>query len=159
MRTHGRETVRLSQWRSTMRVMPLSPATTSPSARKPPSTALKTARTRHTCCRSTSRTAPSPATSSRGLMTREARLPIQEDETALVLIAIRNHYARTGDWGFVSPLYHPMIVSMANFLVDFRDPETGLPSAEPGPLGGATGYARLLDRSDLACTSGRGLLH
>ena len=58
----------------------------------------------------------------------EARLPIQEDETALVLIAIRNHYAQTGDWGFVSPLYHPMIVSMANFLVDFRDPETGLPS-------------------------------
>jgi GH15 family glucan-1,4-alpha-glucosidase len=58
----------------------------------------------------------------------EARLPIQEDETALVLIAIRNHYARTGDWGFVSPLYHPMIVSMANFLVDFRDPTTGLPS-------------------------------
>jgi glucoamylase len=57
----------------------------------------------------------------------EARLPIQEDETALVLIAIRNHYAQTGDWGFVSPLYHPMIVSMANFLVDFRDPETGLP--------------------------------
>ena len=59
----------------------------------------------------------------------EARLPIQEDETALVLIAIRNHYAQTGDWGFVSPLYHPMIVSMANFLVDFRDPETGLPSS------------------------------
>ena len=57
-----------------------------------------------------------------------ARLPIQEDETALVLIAIRNHYAQTGDWGFVSPLYHPMIISMANFLVDFSDPETGLPS-------------------------------
>jgi GH15 family glucan-1,4-alpha-glucosidase len=57
-----------------------------------------------------------------------ARLPIQEDETALVLIAIRNHYAQTGDWGFVSPLYHPMIVSMANFLVDFRNAETGLPS-------------------------------
>ncbi len=56
-----------------------------------------------------------------------ARLPIQEDETALVLIAIRNHYAQTSDWGFVSPLYHPMIVSMANFLVDFRDPDTGLP--------------------------------
>jgi GH15 family glucan-1,4-alpha-glucosidase len=56
----------------------------------------------------------------------KSRLPIQEDETALVLIAIRNHYERTGDWGFVSPLYHPMIVSMANFLVDFRDPETGL---------------------------------
>ena len=58
----------------------------------------------------------------------QPRLPIQEDETALVLIAIRNHYARTGDWGFVSPLYHPMIVSMANFLIDFRDPRTGLPS-------------------------------
>ena len=89
----------------------------------------------------------------------EARLPIQEDETALVLIAIRNHYAQTGDWGFVSPLYHPMIVSMANFLVDFRDPETGLPSSEPGPLGGATRHARLHDSDNLARPSRRRLLY
>jgi GH15 family glucan-1,4-alpha-glucosidase len=57
------------------------------------------------------------------------RLPIQEDETALVLIALRNHYERTRDWGFLSPLYRRMIVAMANFLVDFRNPATGLPLA------------------------------
>ncbi len=55
------------------------------------------------------------------------RLPIQEDETALVLIALRNHYEQTRDWGFVSSLYRRMIVTMANFLVDYRDRETGLP--------------------------------
>jgi GH15 family glucan-1,4-alpha-glucosidase len=56
-----------------------------------------------------------------------ARLPIQEDESAMVLIAIRNHYELTRDWGFVSRLYSPMITGIANFLVDFRDSDTGLP--------------------------------
>jgi GH15 family glucan-1,4-alpha-glucosidase len=55
------------------------------------------------------------------------RLPIQEDETAMVLIAIRSHYELTHDWGFVSTLYRSMITSIGNFLVDFRDPATGLP--------------------------------
>jgi GH15 family glucan-1,4-alpha-glucosidase len=55
------------------------------------------------------------------------RLPIQEDETALVLIAARNHYERSGDLEFASTLYRQMITGMANFLVDFRDPHTGLP--------------------------------
>jgi GH15 family glucan-1,4-alpha-glucosidase len=55
------------------------------------------------------------------------RLPVQEDETALVLIAARNHYERSGDLEFASTLYHKMITSMANFLVDFRDSRTGLP--------------------------------
>ncbi len=56
-----------------------------------------------------------------------SRLPIQEDETALVLIALRNHYERTHDWEFVASLYHGMMTKMANFLADFRDPATGLP--------------------------------
>ena len=55
------------------------------------------------------------------------RLPIQEDESAMVLIAIRNHYELTRDWGFVAKLYGPMITGIANFLVDFREPDTGLP--------------------------------
>ncbi len=55
------------------------------------------------------------------------RLPIQQDETALVLIAIRNHYERNHDWGFVSPLYRSLVIACANFLVDHRDPKTGLP--------------------------------
>jgi GH15 family glucan-1,4-alpha-glucosidase len=55
------------------------------------------------------------------------RLPIQEDETALVLIAARNHYERSGDLEFASMLYRKMITGMANFLTDFRDPRHGLP--------------------------------
>jgi len=55
------------------------------------------------------------------------RLPIQEDETALVLIAVRDHYERSGDLEFASMLYRKMIIGMANFLTDFRDPSTGLP--------------------------------
>ena len=54
-------------------------------------------------------------------------LPIQEDESALVLIAIRNHYERARDWDLVTLLYHPLITRMANFLADYRDPRTGLP--------------------------------
>jgi GH15 family glucan-1,4-alpha-glucosidase len=55
------------------------------------------------------------------------RLPIQEDETALVLIAVRSHYERSGDLEFAATLYRKMITRMANFLVDFRDARTGLP--------------------------------
>jgi GH15 family glucan-1,4-alpha-glucosidase len=55
------------------------------------------------------------------------RLPIQEDETALILIAARDHYERSGDLEFASTLYHRMITRMANFLARFRDPGTGLP--------------------------------
>jgi GH15 family glucan-1,4-alpha-glucosidase len=59
----------------------------------------------------------------------QPRLPIQEDETALVLIAVRSHYERSGDLEFAAMLYRKMITGMANFLVDFRDPRSGLPLA------------------------------
>ncbi|HEX5368122.1 MAG TPA: glycoside hydrolase family 15 protein [Dehalococcoidia bacterium] len=55
------------------------------------------------------------------------RLPIQEDGSALVLIATRNHYEKTRDWGLLAPLYETMIKSIAEFLVEFRDSATGLP--------------------------------
>jgi glucoamylase len=54
-------------------------------------------------------------------------LPIQEDETALVLWALWEHFKRFGDVYFVKPLYRNLICPMADFLVAFRDPETGLP--------------------------------
>jgi GH15 family glucan-1,4-alpha-glucosidase len=54
-------------------------------------------------------------------------LPIQEDETALVLWALWEHFERFGDVFFIKPLYRKLICPMADFLVDFRDPETGLP--------------------------------
>ena len=54
-------------------------------------------------------------------------LPIQEDETALVLWALWGHFERFGDVFFIKPLYRKLICPMADFLVDFRDPDTNLP--------------------------------
>ncbi len=55
------------------------------------------------------------------------RLPIQEDETALTLIAFCHHYQLTGEWEFMARFYAPLVTGMANFMSEFRDPETGLP--------------------------------
>jgi glucoamylase len=57
----------------------------------------------------------------------EKNLPIQEDETALVLWALWEHFQRFGDVYFIKPLYRGLISPMADFLAGFRDPETGLP--------------------------------
>jgi GH15 family glucan-1,4-alpha-glucosidase len=56
-----------------------------------------------------------------------AQYPIQEDETALVLFALWNHYDRVRDIEFVISLYDHFVVPAAEFLVRYRDPETGLP--------------------------------
>ncbi len=55
------------------------------------------------------------------------RLPIQEDQTALVLWALWRHFYLYRDVEYVRPLYHSLILKAADFMVDFRDPETGLP--------------------------------
>jgi oligosaccharide amylase len=55
------------------------------------------------------------------------QLPIQEDETASVLFALWQHYTTSKDLEFIEMLYKPMIEKMAEFLVSFRDKETGLP--------------------------------
>ena len=55
------------------------------------------------------------------------RLPIQEDETALTLIAFRHHYEMTGEWEFMARYYAPLVKGMASFMAEFRDPKTGLP--------------------------------
>jgi oligosaccharide amylase len=57
----------------------------------------------------------------------EQQLPIQEDETALVIWLVARHYARTRDLDLLRRIYKRLVVSAADFLVRFRDPETGLP--------------------------------
>ncbi|MBI4469425.1 MAG: glycoside hydrolase family 15 protein [Acidobacteria bacterium] len=57
----------------------------------------------------------------------QMQLPIQEDETALVLWALWQHFARHKDIEFVKPLYRPLIIRAAEFLQDYRTGETGLP--------------------------------
>jgi GH15 family glucan-1,4-alpha-glucosidase len=54
-------------------------------------------------------------------------LPIQEDETAAVLWALWQHFARYKDVDFIKPLYRPLIVRAADFLEAFRVADTGLP--------------------------------
>jgi len=61
------------------------------------------------------------------LKDRILQLPIQEDETASVLHALWIHYQQSHDIEFIERLYKPLIEKMANFLVAFRDKETGLP--------------------------------
>jgi GH15 family glucan-1,4-alpha-glucosidase len=55
------------------------------------------------------------------------QLPIQEDETALVIWLVARHYERTRDLELLRELYPRLVVAAADFLVRFRDPETGLP--------------------------------
>ena len=54
-------------------------------------------------------------------------LPIQEDETGLVLWALWEHFNLYRDVEFIKPLYRKVIKSAADFLCDFVDPATGLP--------------------------------
>lgn len=55
------------------------------------------------------------------------QLPIQEDESASVLFALWKYYETSRDLEFIELLYKPLIEKIANFLVNFRDKQTGLP--------------------------------
>ncbi|HEX8845600.1 MAG TPA: glycoside hydrolase family 15 protein [Pyrinomonadaceae bacterium] len=59
--------------------------------------------------------------------TKQRLVPIQEDETALVLWALWNHYDEFRDIEFASRLYRRLITRAADFMVRFRDEVTGLP--------------------------------
>jgi len=56
-------------------------------------------------------------------------VPIQEDETSLVLWALWQHYELNRDLYFVHELYRKLIVRAADFMVEFRDVSTHLPLA------------------------------
>lgn len=56
-------------------------------------------------------------------------LPIQEDETALVLIALWHHYEHSKDLEFIEKLYNSLVKRSADFMVGYRDPKTRLPKA------------------------------
>jgi len=55
------------------------------------------------------------------------RLPIQEDETAIVLYALWHHYEASKEIEFVESIYNSLIKKTADFLVSYRDKKTGLP--------------------------------
>ncbi|HYC78619.1 MAG TPA: glycoside hydrolase family 15 protein [Planctomycetota bacterium] len=55
------------------------------------------------------------------------QLPIQEDETALVVWALERHHARYRDFEFLAPVYDALVRRTADWMAAFRDPATGLP--------------------------------
>lgn len=61
--------------------------------------------------------------------TRIQEIPIQEDETALVLIALERHYELTKDLEFVESVYNTLIRHATEFIIAYRDEHTGLPLA------------------------------
>ena len=54
-------------------------------------------------------------------------LPIQEDETALILCALWEHWQKTKDLDFIESIYNSFIKKAGMFLASYRDPYTGLP--------------------------------
>ena len=56
------------------------------------------------------------------------QLPIQEDETALVLWALWAHFEKFHDVEFVKPLYKPLVKTAADFMTRYREPHTRLPA-------------------------------
>jgi glucoamylase len=59
----------------------------------------------------------------------EKLLPIQEDETSLVLWALWEHFSHYGDVSFIKPLYRSLICPLADFIAGYRDKASGLPLA------------------------------
>lgn len=53
-------------------------------------------------------------------------LPIQQDETALVVWALRKHFTTFRDVEFIKPLYQPLVVRTGEWLLSYRD-KNGLP--------------------------------
>jgi len=49
------------------------------------------------------------------------RLPVQEDETALVIWALWLHFDRFRDVEFIKPHYRGLVIRAANWLVEYRD--------------------------------------
>ncbi len=57
----------------------------------------------------------------------DPHLPIQEDETALPLHALLNHFRHKHDLEFIESIYNSFIRRAANFLGQYRDERTKLP--------------------------------
>ncbi|HCI79056.1 MAG TPA: glycoside hydrolase family 15 protein, partial [Ktedonobacter sp.] len=50
------------------------------------------------------------------------QLPIQEDETALVLYSLWQHYTIFHDVEFVAPHFRTLVTPAADFMVSYREP-------------------------------------
>ena len=95
----------------------------------------------------------------------KVQLPIQEDETALTLIALWHHYSLRQDLDFIEEIYNSLINKAANFLIKYRFKGSKLPdisydlwerklgvhtftaSAVYGALQAAANFAHILGKS------------
>jgi len=55
------------------------------------------------------------------------QLAIQEDETAILLVGLWEHYIRAKDIEFIESIYNNFIKNAAEFLIRYKDLHTGLP--------------------------------
>ncbi len=55
------------------------------------------------------------------------QLPIQEDETATVLYALWKYFEKSGNLEFVTKVYENLVIKPADFMMNYRDPDTHLP--------------------------------
>lgn len=55
------------------------------------------------------------------------QLAIQEDETAILLVGLWEHYIRAKDLEFIESLYNDFIKKAAEFMMRYRDISSGLP--------------------------------
>ncbi|WP_136795629.1 glycoside hydrolase family 15 protein [Desulfosediminicola ganghwensis] len=63
------------------------------------------------------------------LVDGEQELPVQEDETALVIWALWKHFKKFRDIEFVKKHYRGLVIRAANWLMEYRCPDTLLPLA------------------------------
>ncbi len=54
-------------------------------------------------------------------------VPFQEDESALTIHSLWEHYAKHQDLEFLGELYDSFVVPVTDFMMRYRDPGTGLP--------------------------------
>ncbi len=57
----------------------------------------------------------------------QPRLPVQEDETALVLVALWQHYRRYRDVEFIARVHPNLVIRTGDFLLSYIDKNSGLP--------------------------------
>lgn len=57
----------------------------------------------------------------------ERQLPIQEDETALILVALEEFHKKFGKIEIIQQLFHPLVLKMGDWMTAFVEPKTGLP--------------------------------
>jgi oligosaccharide amylase len=57
------------------------------------------------------------------------QLAIQEDETAILLVGLWEHYIRSKDLEFIEGVYNSLVKRAAEFLIHYKDVHTGLPLA------------------------------